>query len=325
MEEQVRKYIRKIISEIGGKQDDIHNSAEKITKIIVDFLNTYLQTYASKINDGNEWEFVVPEIPTEFFKEKTGIGKIKTKVEFTFSQENKLNGKFYPDKKILLNDNSYEILLLISIKAKNDIKTFSYELEEIIAHELNHAFRDIKLLNKKSKANSLNQTKNFTIKQLQPLLKTNPPIKEFMEMIYLSLPPETAARVQQTAIKLKTIENTNINQTIESLRQYQPLRDAKRMINYSTEEIKKINPETIKLFIDTFNQNLTLFSDQKTKNDTNAFLKHWGEIINEKGDELFRKIMRLISDKYNLQNENILIDKINEKLLFEISGYNLYN
>jgi len=311
----------KIIPESGGKQEEIYNFSGQITETLIMLLNNYIKFYEAKLKDGAEWHFGVSEIPTEFLKEKTNIGKIKTEVNFTYSLENIINGKFETSKTILLNDDSYEITLLLSIKTQNDIKTFSYELEEIVVHELHHAFRYIKTLNKNSKANALNKTKNFTWKQLQLTIQDNPTIKEFMQMIYLSLPQEIEARVQETATKLKYIKKTTPNQTIETLRQFQPLRDAKRMLNYSTKEIKKIDPEVIKPFVNAFNKNLKTLSEYNIKNTTESFFEYWGKIIRNKGDVLFKKILRLVADKYQVKNENVLITEIDEKLLKDISGY----
>jgi len=44
-----------------------------------------------------------------------------------------------------------------------------------------------------------------------------------------------------------------------------------------------------------------------------------GEIINSSGDKLFRKIMKLVADKYNL-HEGVLITEMDETLLYKISG-----
>jgi hypothetical protein len=111
-------------------------------------------------------------------------------------------------------------------------------------------------------------------------------------MFYLALPEEINARVQETATQLKYINEPHYNQTIELLRQHQPIRDAKKMMDYTLSGINKIHSEILNLFINTFNVNLKNFSkgiNIKLKTDINAFFEHWLNIINNNGDILFKK------------------------------------
>jgi hypothetical protein len=144
-----------------------------------------------------------------------------------------------------------------------------------------------------------------------------------MKMFYLSLQSEIDARTQETAINLKQIEKPNYNETIEALRKFQPLRDAKLMIDYNTGKLIQVKPEAINLFVKTFNDNIKLFSDKqniKTIQNPTEFFKYWSDIINDKGDELFRKIMKMVADKHNVKDENYLIVEMDGSLLYKISG-----
>jgi hypothetical protein len=94
------------------------------------------------------------------------------------------------------------------------------------------------------------------------------------------------------------------------------------MMSYNVNEIKQIDKDVLKTFIGIFNSNIKMFStDNKIKspNDTNSFFEYWGEIINSSGDKLFRKIIKLVADKYNL-HEGVLITEMDETLLYKISG-----
>ena len=259
---------------------DIYNSSEEITNGIIEYTEDYLKKYSKEINDGDTWSFSFNMPVSNIFKNKTRIKKNKIDINYTYSNNNSINGKFKTNKTKFLKDNFYEVTIEFEIKINNTVNLYKKIIESIIVHELNHAFVYIKKLNKKNKSNILNQTQNFTKKELNSLRVNNPQIKEFMNLIYLSLPEEVQARVQQTATELKNIDMKDYNDTIETLMQYNPINDAKYMMSYNVNEIKQIDKDVLKTFIGIFNSNIKMFSaDNKIKspNDTNSFFEYWGK------------------------------------------------
>ena len=319
--------LRKIIKEIIGKQIDIYNSTEEITNEMVDLIIRDEIKYP-RILDGYEHSFATTIRPDSVFKQSTKISQIKIAIDFTNSKENKISGTFMSGKTVLLSNDLYQIEINVEVKINNDPKLYKKEAESIIAHELNHAFVYIKKLNKQSKTSILNKTKNSINRELGVLLDKSPALKEFMDMFYLALPEEMEARIQETATQLKYINEPHYEQTIEFLRRFQPIRDSKRMRYYKLDEINKESPETLKIFVATFNANLKEYSigiNIKSKNDVDAFFKYWSEIINYNGDILFKKIMKLVAEKHNTF-EGEIYNGLDDKLLYEISGIsNLFN
>lgn len=321
----MKKRIRNIIGEeaekileSGGKHDDLYDSTERITKIIVKFLSGYVEKYKTDLFDGYEWEFSIPEIPANDIQEKTLIGKIKVNVEYTHSSENKITGSF---KKVKLLDNGYYLVFLeVKVKINDDIKNHFNQIEYLVSHELHHAFRNIKTINKESKERFLNRAKNYTNKEAEKLIKDNPELKEFMEMIYLSLASEMEARQQETATQLKNIKTDSSTKTIEYLQQFQPINDARRMLNYSTQKILELDIDLLNKFIEIFNKNLNeLGLKNQIKKTPEIFFKYWRNIITSNGDILLKKILRMVSDKHQLK-EGLIHLEIEDDLLQEIFG-----
>ena len=310
-----KKVLRSIIREVLNKQMDIYNSTEDINNSIINNIIDTINSYSAKINDGNAWDWSFTYPTNETFKKNTKINRIKINIEYTKSSENKITGKFISSKTVLLNDSNYEVYIDVDVKINNDVVNHSKRIESVLAHELHHAFRHIKTLGKNSKANLLNKAKNEVNAYLNELIQSTPPIKEFMQMIYLSLPQEMEARVQETATQLKYINEPNYNNAIESLRQYQPLRDAKRMIDYNLYEIEKVDQDTLKLFVETFN---SAYKENKIDR-IDKFFEFYKHKINKNGDILLRKILKQVADKYNIKSEATLMFEMDSLLLYKIS------
>jgi hypothetical protein len=155
-------------------------------------------------------------------------------------------------------------------------------------------------------------------------LEDYPPLQEFMIMFYLSLSDEINARVQQTYSELQTITSDDYNDTIQQLLQFNPLNDAKKMMHYNVKDIYLLDPNFLNYFIREFNNNLDYYaekegSDIKKRLGINSFFHHWEYMIKGKGIILYNKILRLVADKHEISDNN-LMKKINKKMLNEITG-----
>jgi len=320
---RIKEFIKEEINiflESWGKQDDISNHSKELAELIVSFLGNYIKINKEDLYDGYEWEFSRKEIiKTDYFKKSTLIGGIKLSVNYLNSKENKISGFF---KRVQLLDNGYYLVFLeINVKIKDNIENYINQIEYWISHELHHAFRYIKTINKKSKSNSLNWVKNKTRNLAADFLHKHPSLNEFVDMIYLSLPQEVEARKQETASQLKYDKSINPDQTYEYLMQFQPITDSRKMRNYSTEEVLKIDINTLKQFMDIFNKNLKEKGlDTWIRKDINIFFEFWKERIVDAGVELKKNINRMVSDKYLYKNESELYDNVDWDIISEAYG-----
>jgi hypothetical protein len=303
-----------IISESAGKQDDLYNHTKYITDNIIKFINGYVEKYGDSMSDGDTWEFTIPKIVTKEITEKTLISGIKTKVEFTYSSINKIKGSF--DRVKLMDDGSYTTFLTIMVNINKDINDFRDNIESLISHELHHAFRTIKTINKNSKSDKLNIVKNKVNLFKKDVLRDYPELKVFMDMVYLSLPQEVEARQQETATQLKNCKSNSVENTIHCLQQHQPINDARKMYNYDVKTLLTIDKDVLVDFIKSFNE-ISNELNIKGFNNHEEFFNKWVKHVNNSGLTLLKKIMRMVSDKH-MVDENTLYN--NNYLLKEVFG-----
>lgn len=312
--------IRKFIREVLHKQMDIYASTEELAKHLSNYVLS--QTNSDKFKSGNAWELSTNIECPEDFKKNTKISIITFNIEFSPSKENKIGGAFLTDKTKLLDNGFYKVFIKINIKIENtNITSYTKEIENVISHELHHAFVHIKTINKNPRFKTINQTKSGVNLELLTVLKSNPDLKEFMEMVYLSLSNEVSARLQETAAQLKHINKKNPTETIEALQQFNPINDARKMLNYSTEKLLDIDKDILQKFVTTFNLNLKFFSPTATTKFTvESFFKYWQSGITQVGNTLLRKILKLVADKHQIVNENVMAAYIDTEVLNEIFG-----
>ncbi len=322
MKEKIRKIIKEVINNVlesGHKQDDIYNISSGITENIVNDLHNYIEKYKSRMYDGAPWTFTIPEKPTEDLKKNTLIQQIIVDVNYTHSNKNKISGKL---KRIKLFDNgNYRVNLELNININNDIDNYFNQVEGWISHELHHAFREIKTISKNSKANRLNWAKNKTVKLTTDFLQDYPSLKEFVDMFYCSLPQEVEARAQETATQLKYDKSKNPDETYQYLMQFQPIVDARMMLNYSIDEVLKIDKNILEQFVNIFNDNLKEKGlNTWAKKDVNVFFEYWEKRIIEAGRCLKKEINRMVSDKHLYKNESELFDNVDWDIISEAYG-----
>ena len=313
MLKKLRKIIQEALNEVLGAQLDIQELSDIISKNISEYINQIFD----KINDGYSWDFTYNTKATGHITSETKIELVKTKIDFKFSDKLKIGGSFSPDNTVLLDNGNYEVLINFKIST-NDLSHLKENIDQVIAHELNHAFVYIKQLSNKSKKPDLNSVNKLTRGTSQELFLKYPSLRIFSDMIYLSNPMEIQARVQEAATELKTINKKTSEETINALLKYNPLIDAKKMIAFKLEEINKIDRSILVDFVKTFNSNIKLLhkdKDVKIINGTDSFFKYWLKVINQNGDKLARKIFKLVADKHN----------IHEHYVYEQTDYGAYN
>jgi len=319
MQNKLREIIKEAIGgifESGHKQDEIYVYTEELVLKLISFIVKQIEVNPSLV-DGGEWGLKKTFECGEEFAEATKISEIILDIDFKKDLKENISAVFQSNKTRLLNNDFYKINININIKINRNIKNYKEKVEDILSHELLHAFKYIKTINIISKTNSLNKAKNYTNKEINHLTVKYPEIKRFMDMIYLSNFSEIEARQQETASQLKRADLKTPKETLEYLLQFQPLSDANKMINYSTEEIKKINENILEEFINIFNNNLKNLSlNNDIKSNKSIFFSYWKNKINDAGIKLRKNIINMVSYKYNLKeglaflNADDLLDEI---------------
>ncbi len=310
MLKNIRQFIKNIILELHGNQLSINDLSKSISEDVL----TDIKRNFDKINDGDTWNFVSQTKTFQNIKKDTRINRVETRIDFKYSNNFKIDGNFKPDKTILTDDDNYYVVIKLELET-DTLEGLLPKLESFMSHELNHAFVYIKSFQGKSKAQSLNLVNKLTQGELANLLKQNPALREFTNMIYLSNPYEVQARVQQTASELNYINSKNAEETMETLLKYHPLRDAKLMIAYKLDEIKKLDKGILETFVKKFNDNIRTVSKHegaKTIYDIDKFFKYWTNIINISGDTLAKKIYKLVADKLNIHEVYFVYQQTDE-------------
>jgi len=314
MENNGKKQFKKIIHEIIGKQVEIDQAASYLTNMLIKNIKK------TPLNKNETIDIPIGVIPNEEFKQKTKINKILGLCTISNSSSNKTSGKFLSKKTKLVNKKFYNISFEIFLKSDfKNIDNLKPKIESVIAHELNHAYVYIKklLTQNPQKTNALNSIN----KRLNIAFYDTPALKEFTKMFYLNLPEEIQARVQETASILKYIEKYNYNDSIKQLYQYQPINDAIKMINYSPENLEILDKEILRSFVNSFNDKLTHNNKEyKIISNPDKFFKYWIKFINQNGMKLYKKIIKLIGNEFNI-NENDTIYKLDNELLNDISQF----
>lgn len=320
MNEELRKIIKEIVGDIiesGHKQDDIKKSVAELAEKLINFIIEQIEKKPS-LMDGEEWGISKTFECDSVFAKNTKIGKIELDIDFKKDLKENISGQFQTNKTRLLDNNFYKVLINVNIKINNDLKNYKSHIEKVLSHELHHAFRHIKAIGKNTTADRLNWVKNKTSYLTKDYLKQNPYLKEFVDMVYLSLPQEVDARAQETSTQLEYDKSESPNQTFEYLMQFHPINDSRKMLNYSTENVLKIDNNILQQFIKIFNDNLKEKGlDSWIKNDANAFFDYWQNKIIQSGGNLKRKIDRMISDHYLYESESKMLDDVDLKILGE--------
>jgi hypothetical protein len=307
--------IRKIIREIAHKQMQVFENSKELSKMAIGFLKEELDKYGILNKKEGSWvlgkTFIVNE--NEFSKE-TNIGSINIKYDFGFSNEDYVSGGFSTSKTYLMENGRYFVEINLKVKIKNDFNdNIINKTESVLSHELHHAFVYLKKINKHSSSSRLNRVKNNIAKTYGHLIKNSLPLKEFVKMVYLSLPEEMSARVQETATNLKYIKSNDINEALEYLRKFQPINDAIQMRKYKF-DVNNIDKIKLSKFVKLFNEELKNGSLKHLVKNGDGFFSFWENKINENGEKLFRKILRLCYEKIGLNEKENHFEKINESL-----------
>ena len=304
MEKNLRKYIKKVITEelhIQSKVDKLAlSAATKTMKIIennVDLLdNVHTLSFSNYVR-------LTPEI-----EKLTGIGDIIIIAEILESKEFKISGKYLNSKDILNTDGTYNVHIKLGLSTpKEKIKDLFPNIESLFAHEIHHAFVYIKRKYKKSKTPILNFVNKQTLSYLKDIIKKNPKLDEFTKLFYVSLPDEISARVQEVGTQLKHINSKDKTEIYEYLLGFQSLCDTKRLIKFNLNSLLETDKDVLQTYVNMFNENLLRQLEErgmeknyiKTISDPDKFFKYWTQYFESNGTKMLTNINSLINKKIN--------------------------
>jgi hypothetical protein len=285
------KPIKKIIKEEMGIQKDVHELTDYIFNEIKDI----------KIDEGSEIQKII--------KTPSNIrDTILVDYILLYLSNGDNDGSFVFGETKIVNG-----FYRVSLKLKINMDEID-KLKSVISHELNHVYVYLKKYKTKQKTLKYNQVFHM----LKHEFNQYEPLKNFIHLLYLNLPEEIQARIQETQVILDSINNNDYNEVIRELYRYQPMNDGVRMINFNTKDILKLDESVLKQFIKTFNINKTYQGLEDNKiNGIKQFFNYWCRYINKGGDKLNKKILKLVVKKYH-KNENNLYEGIHTELLKEI-------
>jgi hypothetical protein len=300
------KEIRKIIREELGVQMEIKQAARRIAELTI---HHYIQNRP-----------VVPEYYDADlgFLYRTENQKIidATQVEAVHIQpyiaeqkeprpnDKKITGSFKTSKTTINNNNLFQVVIDIVFRLTSEeydrLTDFLPHIENVVSHELNHAFVHVKKYHKPSKSKI-----HHTINKKMQFSDFNeiPALKEFMDMFYLNLPEEIQARVQETGSLLSHIDKQPYKETVKELYRFPPINDAKRMLNYTDDNLRWLPKKVLNAFVEKFNKEADFRKGAlqfKRIDDHEKFFAYWIQKINYGGIKLNNKILKLVGDHFNL-------------------------
>jgi len=293
--------IKQLLLEYHGSQADVDDISEYVANDVFDLFQQYQNNPAILKRLDN--------IPFTINLQKQYSSKIQNVIiilTIANNEQTNITGGFNP-KKIKLNDDNETYTIEIGIKIKinkSNTENIQDDILAVVSHELHHAYREIKTLGKKSKERIYTHARNATNADMRADYNKHPELKTFMDMFYLGIQPEIDARVQETASVLKKQKLNDTNDYLIYLQRFQPINDARKMMKYSGNDLKTLDSPVLTNFIHRFNANLKYitsieYDTVKIHTDPGAFIKYWVDRIQERGDNLFKKIMKLIFDKLN--------------------------
>lgn len=323
MKYKLRKIVKEEIDfliETLGVQNDIKKFSDySIEKILDRVLKA-----SNELLDGHDYTFNIPISTTDLIRENTKIEYVDFQIEHKLSNNFKFGGSFNQDKTWLLDNGFYKVT--ITIKIESNVNNIEIDgLHALVSHELSHSYKYIKQLYNnsinKSKTNKLNRINKINRTFTSNLLEKNYALKEFSRMFYLALSQEVDARIQETETSLQYINKKDYNETIEALGKYNPINDARKMMNYNLNELYKIDEKILKQFVDSFNSIIIKQYGDKLKliSNTKSFFEYYLKFININGNRLYRNIMKLVAEKHNLE-ENYMIVHMDSSLANKVLG-----
>ncbi len=219
----------------------------------------------------------------------------------------------------------FEFELTMGDSNWDNLETLSPNLDSVIAHEVFHSYQ---LYKKYTKSGEIGFGKEHTLNTLAGSLKKdfNKEFNYFLHILYLSLRFEHQARIPQSLRVLKSKKIENYNDFITAIKDTDAYRDAQMLKTFSADKLindlsrmqsledifrKPMAQRHTQFAIESWNDILKHIIEhgrqsgmtsnpfrgmsQKLLDNPELFFKHWEKVFDRRGDELYRKLIKLYS------------------------------
>ena len=318
--EEYNKFYKSLNEEMG-RQVDVINCVNFILPKVIDYINRDVKSIPDEfcpslsipfmnftLGDGNYIKQL--NVCCSFYNhEKIGRNIVQGRFKASETNQEMSDGKVSYNISIELNVYNWDLIYNLSSKIKS-----------VLIHELHHAYNDVVRFNKKSITkilNSVNQGLKFYVNHN---FGTNRAIKEFVAMFYINIAEERNAKIHELYMEAQQYKNRNydVNQIIEKLSKFTPMREFYKLKEYSEDDLSYIPIEIKQKFVQMFNvfinkENGKLESDLKLTTeemnypkDPEKFFIFWQKQFQKNAVKSMTKILK-IARLYS--KEGVLSDK----------------
>lgn len=287
-------------------QDDISGFEDDFLDYPVQKITVNLSLTVGKVPSSHPQGFDTGGGMYPFGKKKDGVSYITKRYDVNFSE------KILDDLSVIA-----ELVMDLSITLdskrfrENEIPKLKLELMSVIIHELNHGYEFwMRYQNKVD--NDLKLALSYIEFNKKPFTKkVYKKLNKFLYLLYWSLPYEQNAKVQELYPYV-------LNYDVNELKEFSQFKNVKDMVNFNADEfynelvslipdkqINKVLNTSLKEFINAYKKSHKdmgeiLDDDVIKKSSIRDIFKYYEKTINNGGENMRRKILRLYSLKSQL-------------------------
>lgn len=290
-------YIQESI--IGFEDDFLDYPVQKIT------VNLSLTTTRLSANHSQGFDSGGAMYP--FGKKKDGMSYVTKKYDVNFS-EDILDGlsviaEIVMDLTIILDSKRFNV---------SEIPNLKLELMSVIIHELNHGYEFWMRYQNKVDSDLKYALSNIKLSQTPFTKKVYKKLNRFLYLLYWSLPYEQNAKVQEfypfvLKYDVNELVNLNIYKNIEEMIDFSSDIFYDELVSLIPDKkIDKVLGITLKEFIKSYKKSHKLMDeilddDIIKKSNIKDIFKYYEKTINNAGENMRRKVLRLYSLKSQLR------------------------
>jgi len=292
--------VRKIIREVLGTYIPINDMANRYAKKVMDVILKQSENGTIPLNPLNEG-LTVREYTSKEDVEDCKIGYIAIdifpKADEVKMRVNKVTGDYDAISSTPFKKNGeilFSTFLKIYVIDWDGQTSLIPQIQEVLTHELIHAFRDIQKL----KNDVLNQTKN-EMKWTYEL--KNKELQKFMEIFYLSTPEEVVARVHEAYKQMENLKlnfkNDSSDEVLKKLSGLGVFKDFLKIQNFQLQSLLNLPNEEKANFVNKFNEILKKNGYKKIINNPDEFFTYW---LSKAKTEGLKARHKIVSQALNL-------------------------
>lgn len=320
------KTFQKIISEVFGHFLFLDEFSNRYAKDVMNFILVKSNNGKTKINPlANDLSIYKSFIETNR-KYKT----ITSKWNLTFNiflnnnikkEINYVTGGLQAEAiKQSYHEGNFNYPVIIDVHIINwDYKTdLTDKIEEVLSHEMFHAFEYIKTFNKNDYTIALTKARKES--NLISYTEGKEELKSFMEIFYLSLPNEISARIHEAYVQMKNmkmnLQKIDHNYVLKELDKLSVFRDFLKIQNFNELCIVDIPKEVKQSFVRNFNNRLRVYKNKLKLNDIKIidepddFFMYWIGRAKKLGLEARHKI---VAQAINIFSKKEKVSEYNNK------------